>query len=255
MRNERGFTLVEIIIVMSILALSSTLIVPRVVASQKQSQELSIESDRATLKTKCSVYYLNTSEHAIKTAKLTSLMDKDTDNFVNWLSTKLGLTPNTAKTYDEIDKRFGWVSCQKLIDENLLDSFPSDDRYVLDTQTYTIYHVSDAEEVWDGLFVESGSYTNSLDNMTVRRFPIKHNTVYMSKVNSTCLTGNVIYAGGKGTMTLAKIEISATTQTVTDISNKLSNAVEVYGVSSVGSKLRVEYLNRSNKVVIDEIDF
>lgn len=255
MKKERGVTLVEIIIVLGIMMMGTAVVVPRLVSSNEQSKELSVDSDRATLKTKCSVYYLNTAEHAIKASKLTNLMDKDTVKFVNWLSTELNLPLDTASTYDALDTRFGWVSCQKLIDEKLLDTIPNDDRYILDTQTYTVYHVTDAEEVWTQLFVESGSHTNSLDNMAVRRFPIETSTTYMSTVNSTCMAGNIIYVGGKGTLKLAKVEIGTSTQTVTDLTDRLTDAVEVFGVSNIGSALKVEYLDSTGKVVILDIAY
>lgn len=256
MKKERGFTLVEVLVVLTIVSVSSIAVVPRLIASHEQSQEISLDADRATLKTKCSIYYLNNAEHAVKTMELTSLMDAETTKFVNWISESLGLPLETATTYDVIDKRFGWVSSQKLIDEKLLDTIPSDDRYILDKETYTVYHVLDAEDVWKELYQSSSSHTNSLSNMTIRRFPIEISaSIYMDKVNTTCMAGNVIYAGGNGTLKLAKIEITATTQTIKDISSSLANVREVYGVSNIGSGLRVEYLDTSNKLVITDISY
>lgn len=255
MKCERGFGLIEILVVLAIISVSTAVIAPQLIHSQQESKKLTIDSDRATLKTKCTVYYLNTSTHATKTNPLSELMSPETVKFVDWLSKQLNLPVGQESTYDQIDARFGWVSTQKLIDEKLLDAVPVDDRYILDTQSYTLYHVTDAEDVWEHLFVSSGAGTTDLGSMSIRRFPIETTQVYMSVVNSTCMAGNAIYAGGKGTMTLAKIEVFPSTQTVTDISSKLTNAVEVYGISNIGNNLRVEYLDTSGRLVIADVEF
>lgn len=255
MRKEKGFTIIEILIVLSIVSVASVLMIPQLVSSQKKSETMAINSDREMLKTKSSMYYLNTSEHPSGPNPLTELMDKDTLAFADWLCTQLGLTPGVNASYTELDKRFVWLSSRKLMDEKLIDEPPVDDRYVLDTQTYTVYHVTDTEDVRNKLFVDSGGGGNTLDSLNVRRFPIETSTTYMDKVNSTVLAGNIIYAGGSGTMQLARIEVKATTQEVSDISSKLPDVKEVHGVSSIGNGLRVEYTDTSNKLRIMKIDF
>lgn len=255
MRKEKGFTIIEIIIVLSIVSVASALMIPQLVSSQKKSETMTINSDREMLKTKSSIYYLNTSEHPSGTNPLSELMDKDTMAFTDWLCDKMGLAPGQNASYTEIDKRFVWLSSKKLMDEKLIDEPPVDDRYVLDTQTYTVYHVTDTEDVRNKLFTESGGGGNTLDTLKIRRFPIETSTTYMDKVNSAILAGNIIYAGGSGTMQLARIEVKATTQEVTDMSSKLPDVKEVHGVSSIGNGLRVEYTDTSDKLRIVKIDF
>lgn len=249
-KDERGFTLLEIMAVIGLASLVGATVIPKVISSNETSKTMNIESDREMLKTKSSVYYLNNGAHATRVTKLTEVLDEETDNFVRWLCNSLGLTPDIQASYDEIDKRYGWLSSEKLIDDKLLDTPPVDDRYILDTQTYQVYHVTDNQQTKDLLFESGGGNNTTLDNMSVRRFPIETSTVHMAKVNSTVLVGNTIYAGGAGTMQLAKIEVTSQTQKVTDISNKLPDVQEVLGVSTIGSGLRIEYIDTANKVRI-----
>lgn len=253
MKSESGFGLIEFIVVIALISIASASVIPSIMRSNETSHTMNIETDRELLKTKGSIYYIDSGDHPLRPTKLTQLMDKDTDGFVRWLAGALGLPPDTQTTFDEIDKRYGWLSSEKLLDKGLIDSLPADDRYVLDTQTYTVYHVTDNSTTRDLLFSESGADNSTLDNMSTRMFPIQTSTVKMIKVNSTVIVGNTIYAGGEGTMQLAKIEVTAQTQKVTDISNKLPNVKEVIGVSSIGSGLRVEYVDTSNVIKIVKV--
>jgi prepilin-type N-terminal cleavage/methylation domain-containing protein len=254
-KSEAGFTLLEIIVTLGIISLATAGVVPQMIHSKNQAEQLAIDSNRELLRTKSSIYYLNRSEHAVKTNGITELMDMDTLAFVEWLCTELGYNSSSNSDLKKIDERFGWISVNKLMDEKLLDSTISDDRYVLDTDTYMVYHITDSDEVREALFAEGGDGSSSLDKMNTRCFRIQTATKYMDLVNSTVVVGNIAYAGGSGTMYLAKIRIDVNTQDVEDISHLLVNPTEVYAVTTVGSGLRVEYRNTSGEIVITQVDY
>ena len=246
-KDERGFGLVEWLVVACVAGLALIASYPVIRSNQLESKQATIDSDRQLLKSKCSMYYLDTGEHATKHTKMSETLDRDVSSFIEWMCNEASL-PTSPLT--EYDNRFQWIDTDLLKSRHLLSEPPKDNRYILDIATYQVYHITDTKEVIHQLVDAGGGPSTDLGDLTLRRFPIQTATVYMNKVHSTILVGSTIYAGGEGTMKLAKIEVSPTSQIITDISDKLDNPIAVYSISSIGSGLKVEYANPSGIKIV-----
>lgn len=251
-KRQLGFTLIEIVIGIALLTMLGVGTATYYSKTSKQANQTLIDADRELIKTKCSIYYLKKSDHATKPDNLSEAIDKDMNNFLNYLSNKMGLPLGSQSTYDTIDARFKWVDSMKLTDEKLLDRTPSDDRYILDIETYQVYHVTDKEEVLGTIYDNGENGGDSLDDMNIRKLILitEDGSAEMTKVHTNLLVGNTLFVGGEGSMKLGKVTLLPTGEKVYDLTSKIPNVKNVLTITQTNEGIAIEYTDNSNNVKI-----
>ena len=107
-RGEKGFTLVEILIVLAVLAVLAAIVVPNVTGYLGRAKERSWDSDQGQIQLAVQAYYGEESEYPTEGAG--------------------GATPTGKPTWDAVDERFdkdkGAIDMSLLVSGDWLDETP-----------------------------------------------------------------------------------------------------------------------------------
>lgn len=244
--KEKGFTLVELIVVLSIVGTIGGVTYSQMVGSKQSTIQFAIDSDREILGTKASISYLNNGRHpVIDNNDITQLMTRQMTNFVKDLKEVSGLTEDrlVAETYKRLNT-------QGMIEEELLTGPPRDDRYILDITSYAVYHETDDIETIRKIYETAGTPIPTLNSRIARKLPIRArdaaagSVTVMERADVVLHVGTTVVAGGEGTMWLAKI----VNEDVYDLSDEIPDAIQVTGITPAVGGVTVEYIDGSGLI-------
>lgn len=71
-KAQKGFTLIEIMIVVAIIAILAAIAIPNFIAYRKTSQENSCKANREQIRTACEAYYIKNGSYTTSLADLTA---------------------------------------------------------------------------------------------------------------------------------------------------------------------------------------
>ena len=106
-KGDKGFTLIELIVVIAVLGVLATLIVPRVIGVQSDAETAAMEANEKIIRNALERYYLDKDKYPDELEDLKEgYLDEIPDNFKNHYEYKRGddgysLTPNNTEQGDE----------------------------------------------------------------------------------------------------------------------------------------------------------
>ena len=250
MNNRKGVTILELLVVLAVMAVISTLVVGGVARSQRTKRLQSIAIDKGTLETQCQRYYLdNTVYPHLPEPLVNDIMKAESDKEEKQVELYKKLTMGDAYEHGGEWNGFSEARVQedfRVIDVNLLINNDyirglanPEEQFIIDTKTGNVYHWEDTIEDILATITDNEDLDNVVleaDNYIIE---IKDNAGnQMDEIHYMLDVGSGMLVGGKGAITLAYV--SADTHTVTNYSDRLEGgADEVYFIAKSGNSYKI----------------
>jgi general secretion pathway protein G len=84
MKNRRGFTLIELIVVIMIIGILATLVIPNVLSHIAESKVAKAESDIAALHQALDTFHIDNDRYPTEQEGLNALVEQPSSNVKNW---------------------------------------------------------------------------------------------------------------------------------------------------------------------------
>ena len=243
-KRKKGFTLIELIIVLTISSIVVAGISTKILVSQKKAAKESINSDKSVIKAKSESFVNRVGDYPVLADSITEYRDEYVYEFVDNVRTALTTIKNVQYTDegdDYLNQRFKVIDKKRLRQNGYIGDLSNNDTaFVYDLSSGVVFYAQDDVDT----IIKGLEEAISLKDLRKTKVEYTLGSKKLTKAYAALAVGNMTYIGGEGTMTLIKVVESGGKVQIEDLSDQLPTGVtRVNSISKgEGNELVVGFL-------------
>lgn len=243
-KKKKGFTLLEILVVLALSSIILGGVTASIVKSQKKADVESINSDKSVIKAKTESFVTRVGDYPVLADSITDYKDEYVYEFLGNLKEALVKMKNVEyqdKADDYLNQRFKVIDKKRLKQNGYIGDLSNNTvGFIYDVNSGSVFYAKDNIDT----IIKGLEEAISLKDLRKTKVEYKLGSKTLSKAYAALAVGNITYVGGEGSMTLIKIIESNGKVQIEDLSSQIpTGATRVNSITKgEGNELVIGYM-------------